>query len=987
MGIMIWKVALRIARREALRHKGRSLLVATMLALPVAGASAADTMFHTVKLTSAEQLTRDMGQADARISFVVPAPIQQLPDGTVPSFQDSQQIIAGALQGAQIADPAYALPPGSRVLALPDKVDVRVRSPHGSTSLQAEERNLADPLAAGMYKQVDGVAPQHPDEVAVSTSVLKKLDKKIGDTLQFQVLDNAEPADQTGVLPLHKLRIVGEFDDPSHLDHDLVLPMPGALPHRADEAGPSSWLASVPGGLSWKQVLQLNAQGYSAASRVVAQNPPPDSEVPLVRDHPRVSSGSSRVRAALVAVGAVAVVMALLEVILLAGPAFAVGARRRQRDFGLLGAAGADRRRIRAIVLADGVVLGAAGGVIGVALGVATGWAVLPQTAQFTHKEPGAFRIAPAELAGAAALGVVTGLIAALIPAVSTGRKEVLESLSGGRRGARGIPWKLPLAGVVTIVLGVAMTGYGVFQPGIHTVPLAGGIAVAELGVVAVTPLFVALAGKAARWLPLAGRLALRDTARNRGRTAPAVAAILAAVAGSTAVAVLLATDDARGRAQYQNRLRPGQAALIFVQNTPGGGFVRNADGSVSSAYGGDEPISPPGAAKPVDVPKAIAAIGATLPLRSAAVIQAPDFRDGSGRRAAVKRDPENQCPADGSGRGGFVGGDAGQFIQADPRCRYFDSFAGAEVVPGDVAALRALTGTVDPAAEQVLTAGGIVVFDRYDLSADGRTATVALNRNCPPAGVDLPPEFKEHFAKFCSGPPPEPITLPAALAHQAGGSAGIGGGVAALVPQSVADRFGLAYQPQMILFDTTRMPSADEEQRANAAVEALGATDIFYVEHGYQGSDNTIMLALAALAAFVTLGAAAVATGLALTDGQADLETLAAVGARPRVRRFLAGSQATLTATIGAVLGSATGLLPAVAIIEAKSHAFMRYAFEVRNGGRGSRPSAAAVSTSSYLTIPWWFLVGTIVVLPLLAGAGAVLVTRSRVELRRRRG
>ena len=167
---------------------------------------------------------------------------------------------------------------------------------------------------------------------------------------------------------------------------------------------------------------------------------------------------------------------------------------------------------------------------------------------------------------------------------------------------------------------------------------------------------------------------------------------------------------------------------------------------------------------------------------------------------------------------------------------------------------------------------------------------------------------------------------------------------------------------------------------------EWLGNVGLFRVERGYQGGDDTTMLALAAVAGFVTLGAAAVSTGLAVTDGQADLETLAAVGARPRVRRTLAGSQATITAVLGTVLGSATGLVPAIAVIEARSHSFLQSAFEGRSGS-GRFASAPGVHAQSYLAIPWWFLIGTIVIVPMLAGIGAALVTRSKVEIRRRRG
>jgi hypothetical protein len=85
----------------------------------------------------------------------------------------------------------------------------------------------------------------------------------------------------------------------------------------------------------------------------------------------------------------------------------------------------------------------------------------------------------------------------------------------------------------------------------------------------------------------------------------------------------------------------------------------------------------------------------------------------------------------------------------------------------------------------------------------------------------------------------------------------------------------------------------------------------------------------------------------------------------------------------MGAVLGSATGLVPAVAIIEARSHSFVQSAL----AGRANSGAAPSVHAQSYLAIPWWFLLGTIVIVPMLAGFGAALVTRSKVEIRRRRG
>jgi putative ABC transport system permease protein len=980
---MIWKVAVRIARREALRHKGRSVLVAAMLALPVAGAAAADTLYHTVKLTTAEQLQRDLGTADARVDYIVPAPVQQLPDGTVPAPPEAAAMLSGALQGVQIASPTDAgvLPPGSRVVPLPAKQQVRVRSPHGSYTVQIAERDLFDPLLSGLYQHVSGRAPQARNEVTLSISMLDSLGKRLGDRISAEFLGGAEQPGPDGRLPDHALTVVGEYDDPSHLDADEILAYPGTLPEPPDYAGPTHWLARIPGGLSWQQVLQLNHSGYAAESRLVAQHPPPDDQVPMLREHRGAAEGSSRLTEALIAVGAVGVVMALLEVVLLAGPAFAVGARKRRRDFGLMGAAGADQRMVRAVVLADGAVLGAAGGVAGALLGVLLGRLALPEAVHLTHREPGAFRVAPGELALAATLGVVTGLVAALVPAIITGRQHVLQALTGGRRGARGVPWRLATLGVVVLLGGIAATGYAVYKPGIHTLPLVIGIAVAELGVVACTPMLVALAGKPARLLPLTGRMALRDSARNRGRTAPAVAAILAAVAGSTAVATLLATDDARGRAQYHSTLRPGQVALMF-----GWAAARESQSDSRPGLVGGLDAGPD--AKPVDAGKAIAALSGTLPVRSAAVIQSQDFTGFVPITVVVKRTAGNDCPFFGGNGGALPGGADGEsLIQSDPRCTA--AFSGGQVVPGDVAALRALTGKVDPRAEQILSAGGIIVFNRYDLAtadATGRagTATVAVQRSCPPDGQELPDEIRKQFAPYCSGPPPADQTLPAAVAGTVDGTPV--NGVRALIPPAVADKFGAKYTPSMILFDTTRMPTRAEEERANAAAESLGTTALLKVERGYQGGADASMPALAAVAAFVTLGAAAIATGLAITDGEADLETLAAVGARPRVRRVLAGSQASITAVLGTVLGSATGLVPAVAVIEARSHSFLQSAADAR-ADFGPFHGPSAVHAQSYLAIPWWFLIGTMVVVPALAGLGAAIVTRSKVEIRRRRG
>ncbi|WP_143588536.1 hypothetical protein, partial [Streptomyces albovinaceus] len=54
---------------------------------------------------------------------------------------------------------------------------------------------------------------------------------------------------------------------------------------------------------------------------------------------------------------------------------------------------------------------------------------------------------------------------------------------------------------------------------------------------------------------------------------------------------------------------------------------------------------------------------------------------------------------------------------------------------------------------------------------------------------------------------------------------------------------------------------------------------------------------------------------GLSKADAEADLTTLSAVGAAPGVRRSLSGFQCLVVALTGVLLGTAAGLVPAVAL------------------------------------------------------------------------
>ncbi|NVI90845.1 hypothetical protein HUX53_27105, partial [Actinomadura sp. BRA 177] len=117
-----------------------------------------------------------------------------------------------------------------------------------------------------------------------------------------------------------------------------------------------------------------------------------------------------------------------------------------------------------------------------------------------------------------------------------------------------------PIAGGVLVVAGVALCLEGVQRW--REFGAAIGAAAIIIGLVLACPWLAGAAGRLAPLLPLPLRLAVRDGARNRARTAPAVAAIMAAVAGITALAIGGASDFRQEQIEYQARLPMGSALV-----------------------------------------------------------------------------------------------------------------------------------------------------------------------------------------------------------------------------------------------------------------------------------------------------------------------------------------------------------------------------------------------------------------------------------------
>lgn len=659
---------------------------------------------------------------------------------------------------------------------------------------------------------------------------------------------------------------------------------------------------------------RLNAHGVTVSARTPVpgggSSDAPGSGIPL--PDPVVASNS-------VLVGG----LGLLEVVLLVGPAFAVGVRRRRRDLALVAVAGGDPVHLRRVVLADGVVLGGLGAALGLLFGVTAALAGRSLVEEYVlGARGGGYRVFPAALAAIAAVAVLAGVLAALAPALTAARQDVVAGLAG-RRAAPPHRRRWLLLGLVLTVSGTLAAALGAGRS--ETPVILTGLILGELGLVFATPTLIGLLARLGRLLPPAPRIALRDASRNRSSAAPAISAVMAAVAGSVALGVYVASDDARNRAEWQPSLPPDRVLLIRTDRD------------------GTGPLPP----LPLVTERVRAELGtgAVLPL---AVPGCAEEGTDDYCSVAPVLPPERICPYDGeSYRTAAVRRQA----LADPRCvqsvRRMNGYYLPTLVD-DGAALGAVSGAPPDeiaAATAVLHAGGAVVTDPRYL-ADGRVV-VRVDRS---VSDSRPSESTT-------------VTLPGYLLR---------GGLPVdrlVLSPAAAGRAALVAQPIGYAVDTPTVPTPAQLDRVVSALRPVLPVSA-QAERGPPSSEQrALLLLLAAAAGVITVGAAGVATGLAAAEGRRDLSTLAAVGASPRVRRVLSLCQAGVIAVVGSVLGIAAGLASALIILTSVNR---QYA------------AAWPVQPPYPVVVPWQTL-GVLVVVPLVAMLGAGLFTRSRLAVERR--
>ncbi|MFE7505290.1 FtsX-like permease family protein [Promicromonospora sp. NPDC057488] len=908
-----WRIGLRLARRDARRHVGRTALVAVMVAVPVLAGSAAFTALESSKDSPETVRDESLGpDLQASLDYLGRGRVLQTFDATNATWglDTKSDREAGTETGTATGEQptrtehervlTAALPPGDRLVPVETTLVV-LHGPGAQLTSRVAQTDLSDAAVTAAFKLRAGAAPG-PGEIAISREVAGRIGVDVGDTVvvETRIGGSLETLTVSGLLGRHLPKNSGAV---VHMAPEDV------SPSLVDGTGSAevNWFVSGPTPVTWDDVLRLNEHGVAVISQeVLTDLPPPEAET---FGHPYDTLDTNEV-----ALGGAVTIIALLEGILIVGPAFAVSARRQERSLAVAAAQGASPRTLRALAMIPAIVIGLGASVVAALAGVAVA------TVPLRYFEFTALVVPWPQVGAMVLLGAVVAVAAAWLPARAAARLDVVATLTGRRRqhGVKG--W--------AVVLGVVLAGAGLTgavaaaSAGDGGVLLAWCIVVAEIGLVLTTGGIVAGLARVSGRLPLPARFALRDAARHRQRTSPAVAAVLVAVAGATAGLVFVTSE-----AQYEER-------TYLPVSTPGTTVVH-----ANTALDLDE------------VRAQIESAARDVLPDVTAVTPVPVLTETSeGRPTAVIVTTE----ADRSWHGG-------------------GELAAPVVDDGDLVPLLGLTGSDADTAMTALRDGRAVV-PHGSTDADGSAWLRIQTYDVTGAG-SMPAPPRERTVRVPAtevGDGTEVVPnlplVPPALVDTLGGEPRVGRFVVETdnVP-TAAQTEALSHRLGEIAIPAGVDPIADGTGSAADGRTQLSAR----TELGYEPAADAIGAPLIALvAALVALVVTWLAAGLAAVESRPDLATLEAVGAAPRTRRLVVAAHAGAISVVGTLLGIGAGGVLGAALVHLQ------------------RPWVPADVTGAWaVEVPWLWLLGLAVTLPVLAIGSAWLAARPGRLLTRRLG
>jgi putative ABC transport system permease protein len=274
-----------------------------------------------------------------------------------------------------------------------------------------------------------------------------------------------------------------------------------------------------------------------------------------------------------------AAVLGMLLIALVGVGGFTVLAQRRLRAIGMLAAQGATQRHIRLVVRANGAATGIVGAIAGAALGFLAWLAYRPQAENSAQHVMGVFQLPWTVIGISMALAIIATYFAASRPAKMIAKVPVVAALAGRPPAPKktrhlAIPVGLCFLVGAFLLLGAAgATSGGGGGQNQGMLELVVGFVVLAVAIVLLAPACLSAVAAAGRRSPVAIRLALRDLARYRARSGPA----LAAISLSTLIAVIICVVSAARFGDVLDYAGPNLSSNQLIVYEPGNGNGRSA--------------------------------------------------------------------------------------------------------------------------------------------------------------------------------------------------------------------------------------------------------------------------------------------------------------------------------------------------------------------------------------------------------------------------
>jgi putative ABC transport system permease protein len=675
-----------------------------------------------------------------------------------------------------------------------------LRVPGSTSTYQLRAQDPAGPYGRPMLSLVSGRYPSAADQVAVTPGLASDFDLRIGALWRVGGVER---------------QVVGIVENPQSLLDEFALVEPGQVkaPTQVSVLFDAGYVnPDLHGPYGHIQVFSVNASSTSPETISLA-----------------------------------VLTLGMILITLMAVGGFTVLAQRRRRSLGMLASIGASDDNVSLVVRANGVLVGAVGAVAGAVLGLLLWFAYRPRLEQSAHHVIGVFALPWLVVGAAVALALVATYLGASRPARAITKVSVMAALSG-RPAAPRHAHRSAVPGIVFLVLAFLLLGYsGATNTGGGGAELPFGILALIPAIILLAPFVLAGLGRLARRAPVAVRIALRDLARYRARSASA----LAAVSVGVMIAVVIATLAQARYSDVWDYTGPNLASTQLVIHTPGLGPRDEA-----AAFG-----------------------------QSLSNVQQGKLRGQAGARPSASQLRSMAKTADAIG--GVLGAQHVVALES--------TTAGLQ----DDAGTRQFAGPLYVATPQLLQAFGI---SASEVNPDADFLTV-LPGFAGASGIEMT-WCKAISASYqCTGA----STLNNPVIQQIGALPAGTSAPNTVITEHAVQTYGLATTMATTgwLIETGQSLTAAQIHNAQTAAASAGLS----VESKNELPTSAEIVNWAtAFGIVLALCILAMSVGLLRSETAGDLRTLAATGASSYTRRALAAATAGAVGLLGAVLGTFAG-------------------------------------------------------------------------------